>query len=243
MGLTRHHIHASAEPDFQNVKDCLFPLKSEYKVRHPDPKMYVTQEMTIKQVTQDQIVDFLNSNTRAGSDEYKDMRRETHCLMINRVFSGHSLCKGLKLDIAIGEEEMRSKFASPSNYATMKQRLESVSDTVISDTVFAKMKRLVEAASDTVTSGTLFNFDWEMLPDLLLDYPEVGIELAVYLAEKVEDAGTLRAILECTILPVDQPNIQGAHTCARDIHTVVGNMSFLHLYLLSALTFTYSVFH
>ena len=115
-------------------------------------------------------------------------------MKVKRVFTGEALCIGLNLDLTLNEEQMRQEFRKTGNLL----RLGAV--------VFPRNLAVFDR-SDLKgwceLQGTFFQ-----------DYPEILTELTVHLAKKVQDAGTLRAFLDCTTASVDTPNIRGTKKSA-----------------------------
>ena len=129
-------------------------------------------------------------NGRSGAPRRSVGNRD---MKVKRVFTGEALCIGLNLDLTLDEVQMRQEFRTTGNLL----RLGAVFSRKLAVFDRSDLKGWCEL------QGTFFQ-----------DYPEILTELTVHLAKKVQDAGTIRAFLDCTTASVDTPNIRGTKKSA-----------------------------
>ena len=114
-------------------------------------------------------------------------------MKVKRVFAGEAICIGLNLDLTLDEEQMRQEFRKTGNLLRLG----------------AVFSRNLAVFNRTDLKG------WcELQGTFFQNYPEIPTELTVHLAKKVQDAGTIRAFLDCTTASVDTPNIRGTKKSA-----------------------------
>ena len=195
VGLNKCLALAFVDDDAKDVARCISPYAGE-----------VPTEERMKQGLQ-RIVQVI---TKGRSNATRRTVGYGH-LKVKRVFTGEALCQGLRLDLTLGEEQMRRQFRNTG----VLSRASEYSDGVT----------LVGSGDECLLDMLKMDLQgWCELKDKFFqDHPEILTELTVHLVMIVPDVGMFRTFLDCTPVSVDEPNFQGTKSSAsvKDVNVVV----------------------
>ena len=195
VGLNKCLADAFVEDDAKDVATCISPYEGELKT---EARMKLGLNNIAAVHDKGRSVAVKRRSVGYGNQKVK------------RVFTGEALRHGLRLDLTLGEKQMRREF---SNTGVLSRA---------SEISFEFMGGGNAAILDMI--GDLQGW-CELQDKFFQDHPEILTELTVHLAMIVPDVGTFRAFLDCTSVSVDEPNLQGTKSSA----SVKGSMLLLHI--------------